>query len=204
MIKLKPMPEREKYLHVFGIVRSYQKHVLPFVEERLGYPARHELNSVWQAAVIPIREDDPDDRKFAAAYSNWLWMARYSHDFLADLVDREGVADYKRLLLQLYMHQYNNPDLALNRWFGNFAVHARAWAYEMQGMTPIEISDISRKQVTCTVHPCKTLHTPGMERVCRVDCRNVGTALARKLYHLKRVDATADHGCKITLTPLEI
>jgi hypothetical protein len=203
MNKLRPMPEREKYLNAFGMVRAYQKHILPFVEERLGYEARHELNSVWQAAIMPFRKDDSDDRKYAAAYSNWLWMAGCSHDFLADLLEREAVADYKRLLLQCYRRQQDNPDLALNRWFGNFAGRVRAWAYKMQWMTPIEISDKSGKRVTCTVHECKILKTPGMERVCRVDCRNVGTTLARKLYRLKRVATMADHGCTITLTSVE-
>ena len=197
------MPDREKYLHAFGMVRSYQKEVLPFVEARLGYEARHELNSVWLAAIIPIHEDDPDDQKYEAAYSNWLWMAHCSHDFLADLLDREGVADYKRLLLQLYKRQHDDLDLALYRLFGNHIALARAWAYEMQWITPIQISDISGTRVTCMVHQCKILQTPATERVCRVDCRNVGAALARKVYHLNRVDTTADHGCKITLTPLE-
>jgi hypothetical protein len=203
MKKLRPMPDREKYLHAFGMVRAYQKHVLPFIEERLGYAARHELNSVWQAAIMPIREDDPDDQKYESAYSNWLWMARCSHDFLADLLDREGVADYKRLLLRLYKRQYDNPDLAILRFFGNHTALARAWAYEMQWMTPVELSDKSNNQVTCTVRDCKIQQTPATERICRVDCRNVGTALVRKVYHLDRVETIADHGCTITLTPIE-
>jgi hypothetical protein len=203
MNKLRSMPDREKYLHAFGMVCQYQKYVLPFVEERLGYAARYELNSVWQAAIMPISEDDPDDQKYEAAYSNWLWMARCSHDFLADLIDCEGVADYKRLLLQLYKRQHYNPDLAIHRLFGNHTALARAWAYEMQWMTPLEITNNSRTQVTCTVHDCKILQTPATERICRVDCRNVGTALVGKVYHLNRVDTIADHGCTITLTPLE-
>ena len=203
MNKLKSMPDREKYLHAFRMARLYQKFVPPFVEARLGYEARHELNSVWQAAIMPIHEDDPDGQKYEAAYSNWLWMARCSHDFLADLLDREGVADYKRLLLQLYKRQHDNPALAILRLFENHAALARAWAYETQWMTPKELSDKSRNQATCMVHNCKILQTPATERICRVDCRNVGTALIRKLYHLKRVDTIADLGCTITLTPLE-
>jgi hypothetical protein len=118
-------------------------------------------------------------------------------------MDREEVADYKRLILQLYKRQHDNPDLVLYRWFGNYAALAMSWAYEMQWMTPIELINKSRNQVTCTVHACKILQTPATERVCRVDCRNVGAALAREVYHLKRVDTIADHGCTITLTPLE-
>jgi hypothetical protein len=203
MKQLRPMPNREKYQHAFGMVNMYQKRVLPFVEERLGYEARHELNSVWQAAIMPIHKDDPDDQKYESAYSNWLWMARCSHDFLADLLDRKGVADYKRLLLHFYKRQYDNPDVPIYRLFRNHAALARAWAYEMQWMTPIELTDHSRTQTTCTVHNCKILQTAGTERICRVDCRNVGITLVRKGYHSKRVDTVADHGCTITLTPLE-
>jgi hypothetical protein len=203
MKKLRSMPDREKLQHAFSMVGLYQKHVPPYLEMRLGYAARHELNSVWQAAIIPIRKDDPDSLKYEAAYNNWLWMARCSHDFLADLMDREEVADYKRLILQLYKHQHNNPNLALYRLIGNYAALARSWAYEMQWMTPIELTNKSRNQMTCTVQDCKILRTPATERICRVDCRNVGAALAREVYHLKRVDTVADHGCTITLTPLE-
>ena len=64
MDRLKPMPDREKFTHAFGMVRLYQKQVLPFVEQRLGYAARHELESVWQAAIAPIRESDPDEEKY--------------------------------------------------------------------------------------------------------------------------------------------
>jgi hypothetical protein len=203
MNSLKPMPDKEKFQHAFGMVCLYQKHVLPFVEERLGYAAMYELNSVWQAAMAPIREGDPDHQKYEAAYSNWLWMARCSHDFLADLLNREEVADYKRLLMRNYKHQHDNPDLAIQRIFGNHTALARSWAYEMQWMTPVELTNNSTRQITCVVTDCKILQTPATERICRVDCRNVGKAIVHKMYHFKRVETIADHGCTITLTPLE-
>ncbi len=203
MNKIRPMPDREKYQHAFGMVSAYQKQVMLFVEERLGYEGRHELGSVWQAAITPIRKDYHDYKKYEAAYSNWLWMARSTHDFLADLLDREGIADYKRLLLRQYSLQHDNPGMPIWHLFRNHAALAKAWAYEMQWITPIEITSSSKEKVTCTVHDCKILQTPATERICRVDCRNVGAALAHQIYHLKRVDTIIDHGCTITLTPLD-
>ena len=191
MNKIRPMPDREKYQHAFSMVRSYQKQVMLFVEERLGYEARHELGSVWQAAITSIRRDYEDDRKYEAAYSNWSWMARCSHDFLADLLDREGVADYKRLLLRRYSLHHDNPSLSILRLFKNHAALAKAWAYEMQWLTPIEITSSSKEKVICTVHDCKIRQTPSTDRVCRVECRNVGSALLRNVYRLKRVDTPA-------------
>lgn len=203
MYRQKPMPNSEKYQHAFGMVRLYQKHVLPFIEERLGYAAVHELSSVWQAAIMPIHEADPDQKRYEAAYSNWLWMARCSHDFLADLLKHDEVVEYKRLLMQLHKRQHDNPDLAIYRMFGNHTALAKAWLYEMQWMTPIELTSKSNAQFTCVVQDCKILQTPATARICRVDCRNVGTVLARKVYHLKRVTAASDHSCTITLTPIE-
>ena len=75
MDKLKPMPEREKFQHAFEMVRLYQRHVLPFVEEYLGYAEMHNLRSIWRAAIIPIHEDDPDTDKYNQAYSNALAKA---------------------------------------------------------------------------------------------------------------------------------
>jgi hypothetical protein len=203
MDRLRPTPDREKFQHAFGMVRLYQRHVLAFVEERLGYAAMHELRSVWQAAIMPIHEDYPDQKKYDNAYNNWLWMARCSHDFLADLLKRDEVVEYKRLLLQLYKRQQDNPDLAIYRMFGNHTALSKAWLHQMQWMTPIELTSRKKTQVTCVVHDCKILQTAATTRICRVDCRSVGTALARKVYHLTRVTTDSDHGCTITLTPLE-
>ena len=201
--KIKKMQDRDKFVHAFAMVRMYQKHVLPFVEDRLGYAAMYELSSVWQAAIAPTQISMPDQKNYEAAYNNWLWMARCSHDYLADLLDHDEVVNYKRLLLQLYQHQQDNADLAIYRMFGNYHALAKAWAYEMQWITPVEMISKSQNQFTCVVNNCKILQTPATERVCRVDCRNVGTNLARKVYHLQRHTIAADHGCTITLTPYE-
>jgi hypothetical protein len=203
METLRPMPEREKYQHADEMVRLYQKHVLPFVESRLGYAEMHNLRSVWQAAITPIHEDDNDQDKYAQAYSNWIWMARCSHDALAEQLSAEEVIDYKRLLLRLYEQQMNNPNLTVLRFLKNYAGLAKEMLYEMQWLTPIELTSLSNEEITCVVQDCKILHTPGAIRVCRVDCRNVGTAYARRLYSLKRVTMPSDHGCTITLTPIE-
>lgn len=199
---IREMPDREKFQRAFGMVRLYQKHVLPFVEERLGYAAMHELRSVWQAAIIPIHENATDKEKYEAAYSNWLWMARCSHDYLADLLQRNEVLEYKRLLLQLYKRQQDNPDLTIYRMFGNYTALVKAWAYEMQWITPIESVTKTKEQFICTVRDCKIRRIAATERVCRVDCLNVGTNLARHVYHLKRTTTQVDHGCIISLTPL--
>jgi hypothetical protein len=203
MNKVKPMPDREKFQHAFDMVRLYQKRVIPFVEEQLGYAAMHELSAVWQAAMMPIREDDSDQEKYKSAYNNWLWMARCSHDYLADLLKQDEVAEYKRLLLQLYKRQQGNPDLAIYRMLKNQTALVKAWLYEMQWMTPIELTSGNDEKFICMVHGCKIQQTAGMIRICRVDCRNVGTALARKVYHLNRVTTLNDHGCTISLTPFE-
>jgi hypothetical protein len=202
MKKLRPLPERVKFQHAFEMVRLYQKHVLPFVEERLGYASMHNLRSVWQAAIIPIHEDESCHDKYEQAYSNWLWIARCSHSSLAEELSDEEVLDYKRLLLRLYEQELYNPDLSILRLLRTHTAHAKALLYEMQWMTPIELTKNSKAQVTCEIHDCKIRQTPGTELVCRVDCQHIGKAYASKVYHIKRVTTPSDHGCSITLTPL--
>ncbi len=203
MDKIRPMPDREKFERAFGMVRLYQRHILPFVEERLGFDAMHELRSVWQAAIMPTKRDDEDEKNYESAYNNWLWMARCSHDFLADMLDRNEVLEYKRILLQLYKHLQDNPDLAVYRMFRNYTALVKAWAYEMQWITPIDTFSKGEDQFTCVISNCKIRQTPATERVCRVDCINIGTNLARRVYHLQRSTVPSDQGCTITLTPLE-
>jgi hypothetical protein len=200
--RLKSMPERDKFQRAFGMLSMYQKHVLPFVEARIGYEAARQLQSVWQAGMAPTQTDLPEHEKYANAYSNWLWVARCSHDFLADLLDRKGVADYKRLILLLYKHQHDKPELVIYRMLKSHISLSREWAYGMQWVTPIEITSRSRQQVSCRVKVCKVLQTPASHRICRVDCQNVGRVLACDIYRLNRKTNLTNLGCIITLTPL--
>jgi hypothetical protein len=203
MNKLKPMPEREKFRHVFQMVHLYQKNVLPFVEDHLGFSEMHNLRSVWQAAIIPIHGEDIDEDKYERAYSNWLWMARCSHDTLADLLSSQEVLEYKRLLLHLYEQQGNDINRAILRFLKSPTLLARSLLYEMQWLTPLEITTSDKAGTTCLVRDCKILKTAGTMRVCRVDCQHIGREYARKVYQLKRVTVQSDHGCEISLTPLE-
>ncbi len=203
MDKLRAMPEKEKFQRVFEMVRLYQKHVLPFVESHLGYQEMHNLRSVWRAAIIPIHGESSEKRKYEQAYSNWLWMARCSHDAMADQLTSPEVLDYKRMLLKLYERQLNYPELALLRLLKAHKSLAKEMLYEMQWLTPIELSTCTNAEVTCIVHNCKIRKIAGTDRVCRVDCQNIGRAYAHRLYHLKRVTTQMDHGCTISLTPFE-
>jgi hypothetical protein len=203
MDNLKVMPVRDRFRQAFEGVRLYQKRVLPFVEQRLGYAAKHELESIWQAAFSPIHDSDSDEEKYARAYACWLWMARSSHDLLADHLDREGVADYKRLLLRSYKRQHHSPNLAIYYWLDQPTSLLKSWAYKMQWITPIAITHNGAGKFVCEVRNCKVLQTPAMERVCKVDCWNVGTELAWQVYHLERHTSPVDHGCRITLTYFE-
>ncbi|HEX9091633.1 MAG TPA: hypothetical protein VF831_09100, partial [Anaerolineales bacterium] len=189
--------------HAFHMVRLYQKNVLPFVESHLGFSEMHNLRSVWQAAIIPIHEADSDEDKYESAYSNWLWMARCSHDTLADLLSSTEVLEYKRLLLHLYEQQGNNPYLTILRLLRPPIQLAKPLLYEMQWLTPLEITRSDKAGVTCAVRDCKILRTAGTMRVCRVDCQQIGREYARKVYQLKRVTVQSDHSCEISLTPLE-
>ena len=203
MTKIRKMSDKDKYKRVFTMVRLYQKHVLPFVEERLGADALRELRSVWQAAMMPVRKADPDRKKYEAAYNNWIWMARYSHDFLADSLKRDEVLAYKRLLLRLYKRQQDNADLAIYRMFGDYPALVKAWTHEMQWITPIEKMSKHDGQFTCFVKGCKVLQIPATARICRVDCQNVGSHLARRVYHLERKTKIVNQDCTMTLTPLD-
>jgi hypothetical protein len=201
MNRLKSMPEREKFQHAFEMVRLYHKHVLPFVEKHLGYAEMHNLRSVWQAAIVPMHEKDPDTEKYNHAYSNWLWMARCSHDLLSERLSAEALSQYKSLLVRIKEQQLDNPNLFFLCKFKAHSMLAKNLLYEMQWLTPLKLANQGKEEVTCTIHACKIVQTPGTERVCQMDCQSVGTAFALKVYHLKRVTFPASHGCKIILTP---
>jgi hypothetical protein len=201
MNRLKSMPEREKFQHALEMVRLYHKHVLSFVEKHLGYAEMHNLRSVWQAAIIPMHENDPDVDKYNHVFNNWLWIARCSHDLLSERLAGEELSEYKRLLLRIKEQQLDNPNLFFLCQFRAHRALAKSLLYEMQWLTPLELTSLGKQEITCTIHDCKIVQTPGTERVCHMDCQSVGTAFARKVYHLKRVTIPTNHGCTILLTP---
>ena len=203
MENLRSMPDQEKYQRANEMVRLYQKHVLPFVEQHLGYAEMHNLRSIWQAGITSIQEHDSEHDKYEKAYSNWIWLANCSHNALADKLSSQEILEYKRLLLHLYEQLLDTSNLSILRLIRAHRALAKSLLYDMQWLTPLELTSCSATKVTCVVHECKILQVSGAIRVCRVDCRNVGTAYARSIYHLKRVTVLSNHGCTITLTPLE-
>jgi hypothetical protein len=203
MKPIKSMPEGEKYERAFEMVDLYQKHVLPFVERRLGYAEMHKLRSIWRAAIAPIHGEDSDHDRYDQAYCNWLWVANCSHNTLAEQLSSQEILEYKRMLLGFYTQTLDRPGLSILRMFNNPVSLAKALLYDMQWITPLELTDVSSTQVSCVVQACKVRQTAGTERICRVDCQNIGTTYARQLYQIKRETVLSDHGCRMTFTAFD-
>jgi hypothetical protein len=129
-------------------------------------------------------------------------MARGSHDFLAGRLSGEEVMDCKHLLLQLYVQKLNNPDLFILCALRAHSNLVKALLYKMQRLSALELTSYSKKKVKCAVPDWKLLQAPSVERVCRVDCQNVGAASTRKVYPLKRITIPTNHGCTIVLASI--
>jgi hypothetical protein len=203
MKSIKPMPEGEKFERAFEMVSLYQRHILPFVEQHLGFGEMHKLRSIWQAAIAPIHPDDSDYDRYSQTYSNWLWVANCSHNTLAEQLSSQEILEYKRLLLALYAQRLDRMELTLLRMLKNTTSLAKALLYDMQWITPIETTTSGRSLVSCEVMVCKVRERPGTERICRVDCQNIGANIARQIYHLRRETSLSERGCRITFRPLE-
>jgi hypothetical protein len=104
--------------------------------------------------------------------------------------------------LRAYKRKVDNPYRVVHRWLKHYASRVEEWAYEMQWITPIELAHNESSVKVCEVHHCKVLQTAATDRVCKVDCWNAGTALARQVYYLEELTRQVDHGCMIKVTPL--
>lgn len=203
MDNLKPMPDHEKFNRAFEMVDLYQKYVPTFIEARLGYGEMYNLRSIWQAAIAPIHIEASSLEKYTQAYSNWLWVAHCSHNALADQLSTQEVLEYKRMLLDLYSKILDNTMLAVLRLLYKHAALAKALVYELQWITPVELISCNHRETTCVVNICKVRQTPGTDRICRVDCRNIGSTIARQVYDTRRETVLTELGCEIKLTPLD-
>ncbi len=203
MYEIEPMPEKVKFQRAFDMVSSYKEFVLPFVQERLSYNSMHSLRSLWRAGIVSIFEHDTYRDNYERAFSNWLWIAHCSHDFLTDQLDNAGMADYKRLVMKMYIEQQNDTMVSVYRLFRNHSALAKMLLYAMQWITPLTSIQQDNGKVTCEVKECKVMLVPGATKVCRVECVDIGTSLAKSMYHIHRATELNNNGCMITLTPMK-
>jgi hypothetical protein len=75
--------------------------------------------------------------------------------------------------------------------------------YEMQWMTPLELTVISRRGLQAKISPCKMLGTPGMQRQgCEVNCYSILSSVAADDFRIRLDFQRQGDGCRISLSPL--
>src|SRR4030065_2194276 len=169
---------RDKFHKAFQAVCSYQDRIPDFIAKRLDGQAVIELNSFWQAGIMPVPEHAQDEEKYEAAYHNWQWMSRCNLEFIEEQLGRQGIDAYVGSQIQTMRRTLSELDLAgaglldmIAPQLG-FRMKAKQLLYEMQWMTPLALTVISRRGLQAKVSPCKMLETPGMQRQgCEGNCR---------------------------------
>ena len=201
MVKLAEMSMHEKYRRAFDAVRAYQAHILPFIEKRSGYPASLELDSVWQAGIQPVNDKSLDAEKYETAYSNWLWVARCTLDFVTEQMGPEDMEQLVQLLVLLHQRENARVDLALLQLLGDFQGLAEAFLYDLQWMTPLEMGKSQPGKIVGNVPQCKILEVPATRLVCAIGCQRMLSIWATQQLKLNLAVEQQNGGCRLILTP---
>jgi hypothetical protein len=207
MKKLPEMPYRKKYQRAYRAVRAYQDQIPPYIAERLGGAAADTLIGVWGGMLVPVSETGPDEEKYKAAHSNWLWMSKCILDFIDEQLGEKGVEDFLQGEIKKLEQEFSELDILGARLLGVFApgmaseMFADQVLYEMQWRVPVMLTSHSSSMVCATVDNCPIAELPGLEKVCQLGCHQVYARWVAEQKLAKIEFTRQENGCRITLTP---
>lgn len=208
MEKLPEMSNHEKYQKAFRAVRSFQERVPAFVARHLNGEAANSLISVWQGMITPVPENAPDRQKYETAFNNWLWMSKYSYEFVEEQLGQAGLEEFIQAEVEALRHEFSGLDKAGNRLLSALApglafdMIADELLYEMQWHIPVRVTSRSSKMVCAEVTHCPITELPGMEQVCQYGCHQVYAGWAADQAQIRMEFIPKDSGCQIVLVPV--
>lgn len=176
-IDVKEMPFEEKYQATQEFIDLYDSFLPAFVRRRLGSEAESELRRRWRAAVEPIPEGAPAEEKYEDAYRNFIAMARTNFAFVREYLGEEGVAEL--LDQEVEALKRHNAGLAVTmlnliRIFSKptaFKMLVNQSVYDLQWITPSELTEFSAERAVLDIPACKILDYPDTDDICYLGCQ---------------------------------
>lgn len=206
-VSIKEMPYQEKERCVRENLAMYRSFKGDFVHQHLGAKAAAELEALWEQSEELIPPGATAEAKYEITYANWIRQGKIANDFIKERLGEPGLAQLEDGEVEMLKQQGANPALyllALIRALSPgraFKMVAGRLAYELQWITPYQVTELGPDKFMADVPACKVLEHPGGEDGCHI-CQTVYPRWAAEQLRIDMVFNRQGHSCTLTAKPL--
>jgi hypothetical protein len=207
-VELKEMPFHEKFEATLDFIDFYESFVPVFVRERLGDEAEVDLRRRWREGTELVSEDASAKERYESAYRNFISMARTNFAFIREHMDEDGMSEFVETEVEaLKRHNASLTVTILNliRTVSKstaFKMLVNQSAYDLQWITPGEMTEFSAERAVIAIPSCKILDYPDTDDICYIGCQQ---AFPQWVAEQFKADMSFDRQgkrCTCTLKPL--
>ena len=208
MIAVKEMPAAEKYAAMSDNIALFGRFMPAFVADRLGDQAVSELRQAWHAGLQSVPEGASLDEKYEIAYGNWVWMGKCNLAFVREKLGEDGLEALVSAEAEALKQANAGVDvllLGLIRAFAPgraFEMLAKDFAYKMQWVSPLSVTELSRERAVINFPRCKIVEFPDTDDACYIGCQKAYPRWVAEQFKARLTFDRQDTQCTCTLTPL--
>jgi len=208
MGKVKEMPYEEKYRMVIDNLKYHETTIHPLVGKLFGEQAVVELKRASQEGSKPIPEGVSFEEMYEVAYGNWVWSGKSVYKLIRKKMGDEGMKKFERPNVDALKRKNASPALfllGLIRVFSPglaFTMTVEKMAYQLQWLTPLSVSELTKNKAALDIPHCKILDFPETEDFCLVACQRTYPMWVAEQFKVKMEFERQGNSCKCILTPL--
>jgi hypothetical protein len=208
MVKVKEMPDSEKYAAVVAEIELEEAITRSFVRKNLGDRAVAELDGRLDEGTKPIQDEASFEQKYETAYANWVSSGATIFAFVRERLGEDGIERYKRAAVDTLKEK--NAGVGL-RFLGlvralapsaAFSMTVKRLAYESQWLGPAVEGEYTKSRFVMDIPQCKVLDYPGSDDVCLIGCQQLNPLWMAEQFKIDQQFDRQGQSCTMTVTPL--
>lgn len=209
MVRIKEMPDSEKYANVIDNTKFDESFLFPFVQKHLGDQAVSELKGIIQSGFKPIPEGASFKEKYEVAYGNWIWGVKNIFLFIRKQMGEDGLKEFERADVEGMIKKNATPaliPLKIIRLFSPstaFTMTAKQMGYKFQWLTPFSMPELTRHRAVLDVPRCKILDFPDTDDICLIGCQSVYPIWMAEQFKVSMKWNRQGNSCTGILSPLK-
>ncbi len=206
MSEIKEMPYQEKLEGIISYTKMVENFAPPLVKKELGEDRLNELRNIWNNGTQPIPEDSSDKDKYEIAYRNFIWKWVSANNLMTTNQGEDGTKKYMQAAIEAWKKRYLLRSSmfkilgGLSRKTGFKAV-AKRLAYQLQALSPYEVSELNEKRMVFTVTPCKILTDQNGADFCSMACQNIIPSWLEAQFNVKMNLNRQGANCSVVFEP---
>ncbi|MFC1918360.1 hypothetical protein ACFLWW_00060 [Chloroflexota bacterium] len=207
MIESRQMSDDEKYKYLLNNISLDYKYIPSFVQEHLGNQAAAELRSIWEKRFRQTPENISVGEKYEITYGNWIWIAKNTYSFIREQMGEEGIKQYERAEIEELKQKISGVPMFILKLVravspgSAFTMIARQLSYQLQWLTPLSISELTRQKLVVQIPQCKILDFPDSDDLCLIGCQRTYSIWLAEQFRMVMQTERQGSGCTKIITP---